>query len=574
MAFLLRKIQPLTSNSITKRSQFLLHTTVQSPQNRGTVITSICNSLSNGSSWDSLTEEFSSVQWTNPLIQKVLLQLKEPTNAKKALSFFHWSAKQMLIQHGVSTYCITVHILVKAKLVKDAKALLQSVLENPMNGEGINSVDEASLTGKGGEYEVGNSRLFNVLEALLDSYVVVDSVPFVFDLFMQTCAKLRMFDNVVSACELLDEHGFGLSVISYNTLFHVIQKSDKPFLVWDVYEHMIKKRMYPNEVTYRILTSALSKEGKLMRFINVVERIHGKRCSSPGVVVNTCLVFQMISEDRIEDGLTLLKRLSQKNMILDTVVLSLVTFAKLKMGDVDGAWEIYEGMCKRGFENNCFVITLFIEAYSKEGRIKEAIGLMQEIENMKLKPFEDTFNHLIEGCSQVGYWEESLEFCRRMIDTGLVPSVSVFNKTVEMIGEIGHIKLADELLTVLVDKGFIPDVNTYSLLISGYKKLSNVEGILKLYHEMVYRALSPSASIFCTLIVTLCQHGRVREADEYLLQMKANSLAPQSYVYEALVASHLEKGNNARAHQLDEEMATRGLKKLKHQCSIPMDDEP
>lgn len=564
MAFFFRKIQPSTSNSVSNWSQFLLHTTVKPPQNKGTIITSICNSLSNGSSWDSLTEDFGSVQWTNQLIQKVLLRLKEPTNAKKALSFFHWSAKQMHIQHGISTYCVTVHILVKAKLVKDAKALLESILKNPINGEGTNAVHEASLTRKGREYEIGNSRLFNVLEVLLDSYAVVDSVPFVFDLFMQTCAKLRMFDNVVDACELLDEHGFGLSVISYNTLFHVIQKSDKPFLVWDVYEHMIKKRMYPNEVTYRILTSALSKEGKLVRFMNVVERIHGKRCSSPGVVVNTCLVFQMISEDRIEDGLILLKRLSQKSMILDTVSFSLVTFAKLKMGDVDGAWEIYEGMCKRGFENNCFVITLFIEAYSKEGRIKEAIGLMQQIENMKLKPFEDTFNHLIEGCSQVGYWEESLDFCRRMINMGLVPSVSVFNNMVGMISEIGDIKLADELLTVLVDKGFVPDVDTYSLLISGYKKVSHVEGILKLYHEMVYKSLSPSASIFCTLIVTLCQHGRVREADEYLLQMKANSLAPLSYVYEALVASHLEKGNNARAHQLCEEMARRGLKKLKH----------
>lgn len=560
MAFFLRKIQP--SHSITKWSRFLLHTTVEPSQNKGTIITSICNSLSNGLSWDSLTEEFSSVQWTNPLIHKVLVQLKEPMNAKKALSFFHWSAKQMHIQHGISTYCITVHILVKAKLVKDAKALLESILENPINGESTN----ATLTRKVREYEVslqGNSRLFDVLEALLDSYVVVDSVPFVFDLFMQTCAKLRMFDNVVDACELLDEYGFRLSVISYNTLLHVMQKSDKPFLVWDVYEHMIKKRMYPNEVTYRILASALSKEGKLVRFMNVVERIHGKRCSSPGVVVNTCLVFQMITEDRIEDGLILLKRLSQKNMILDTVCLSLVTFAKLKMGDVDAAWEIYEGMCKRGFENNCFVITLFIEAYSKEGRIKEAIGLMQEIENMKLKPFEETFNHLIEGCSRAGYWEESLEFCRRMINMGLVPSVPVFNKMVGTISKIGDIKLADELLTVLVDKGFIPDVDTYSLLIGGYKKLSNVEGILKLYHEMVYRSVSPSASIFCTLIVTLCQHGRVREADEYLLQMKANSLAPQSYLYEALVASHVEKGNNARAHQLYEEMTRMGLKNFK-----------
>ena len=64
-----------------------------------------------------------------------------------------------------------------------------------------------------------------------------------------------MYDNIVDACEFVDKHGFELSVVSYNNLLHVIQKSSK----WDVYEHTIKKRMSPNEVTFRIMANALSK---------------------------------------------------------------------------------------------------------------------------------------------------------------------------------------------------------------------------------------------------------------------------------------------------------------------------
>lgn len=347
MAFLFSKIKTPTSDSVNKLRQFL-HTIVELPQRKDSIVTCICNSLSKGLSWDSLTKEFSLVQFINPIIQKVLLQLKEPSNAKKALNFFHWSAKQMNFQHGIYTYCITLHILVKAKLVKDAKALLECILMNPINSKGVDTMPAASVTTecseKGQEYGISlehDPLLLNILQSLLDTYVIADSIPFVFDLFMQTCAKLRMLDNILDACKLMDEHGFGLSGISYNTILHVIQKSDKPFLVWDVYEHMIKKRMHPNEVTFAIMVSALRKEGKLVRYLNVVERIHGKRCSSPGVVVNTCLVFQIIEEGRIEDGLVLLKRLSQKNMILDTVSFSMVTFAKLKMGNLDAAWEIY-----------------------------------------------------------------------------------------------------------------------------------------------------------------------------------------------------------------------------------------
>ena len=44
------------------------------------------------------------------IVEKVLLELKEPTNAKRALAFFHWSAQRKKFEHGNWSYCITIHI--------------------------------------------------------------------------------------------------------------------------------------------------------------------------------------------------------------------------------------------------------------------------------------------------------------------------------------------------------------------------------------------------------------------------------------------------------------------------------
>ncbi|KAL3524995.1 hypothetical protein ACH5RR_013367 [Cinchona calisaya] len=547
MAFLLSKIQPPLCRSIIKSTQVLLQTRqciTQSNEDKDAIFSSILESLNKGLNWDSLTKKFSSVKLTNPIIQQVLLQLKEPINAKQALKFFHWSAQHMHFQHGISNYCITVHILVKARLFKDAKALLESVL---VYKKSINDVP----------YDMFN----NVLDSLLDSYEVADSIPIVFDLFVQTCGKLRMIDNVVDGCRILDENGFGLSVISYNTLLHVMQKSEKKtFLVWSLYEHMIEKRIYPNEVTYSILISALGKEGRLKRFLDLVDRMHGKKCSSPGVVVNTCLVFGMIDEGKIGDGMNLLKRMLQKNMIPDTISFSLGIMGKVRTGDLDAAWEVYEEMHKRGFEGNSFLSTLFIGAYCKERKIEEAIVLMQEMDDLGMKPYDETFNHLIEGCSRTGYLEESLKFCQRMINMGLLPSCLAFNNMIGMLCSNGEAKQADEMLTVLLEKGFVPDENTYSYLANGYMKLGNVAGILKLYYEMEYKSLSPSSSFLSSLIICLYQHGRVREADKYLFMLKARSLTLGLHSYETLFASHLEKGDKTRAQPFYEEMVRNGLK--------------
>ncbi|KAK4486886.1 hypothetical protein RD792_006194 [Penstemon davidsonii] len=441
----------------------------------------------------------------------------------------------MHLQHGISNYCITIHILVKSRLTKDAKALLESVLTNK-------------------DFSDGNDKVFLVLNSLIESYEVVDSVPFVFDLFVQTCAKLRMVNGVLDACKLLFDNGFVLSVTSFNTLLHVMQKSDMPRLVWGVYEHMIDTRIYPNEVSLRIMVNALCKEGTLEKFVDIVDRMHGKRCSVPRVIVNTCLVYQMIEEDRIEDGLVLLKRMLQKNMILDTISYLLVIFAKIKMGNLNDAQEIYDEMLKRGFDQNSFVCSLFVGKYSEEGRIDEAIGLLEEMENLGFTPLSESFNKLIEGCSTNGRLEDSLKFCKKMIKMGIIPSCSTINKMFEKLCNNGNSKKADEIFTIMVDKGFVPDENIYSNLIAGYCKDGDIEAAIKLLFEMEYRSISPNVLGLSSLIVMFCKNGRLREAEKYFEMMKARSSLPSSSVYESLISGYLKKGDKKRAHQLHCEM--------------------
>lgn len=494
----------------------LIHTLSQPKINYNNGITSIIDSLHRGESWKTLSEKFGSVKFTNTLVANVLLQLKEPINSRKALKFFHWTGKETNFEHGLSCYCLIIHILVKGGLIKDAKAMFVSVLAK-------DSFD-------------GNPPVFAVLNSLIESYGIVDSVPLVFDLFVQTCAKLRIVDDIVDACEFLYDNGYVLSVISFNTLLHVLQKSENVDLVWGVYELMIRRRECPNDVTMRIMVSALCKEGKLERFLSIVDRMHGRRCSNPRLIVNTCLVYEMIEKDRVGDGLVLLKYMVQKNMIFDTISYSLVVFAKVKMGNLDAAKEIYEEMLKRGFEENAYVCSLFIGAYCEEGRIDEAIGLLEEMEQLGFKPSDKAFNQLIKGCSSNGRLDNSLEFCKQMMRIGLLPSCSAVNEMFEMLCENGKTKSADEMLTVLLDKGFAPDENTFSHLVFGYCKDDDKEGLTKLLFEMEYRSISPSRSL-SSAIISLCNCGRLKEALKYLEIMKAHALVPSPNVYEALIGN-------------------------------------
>ncbi|XP_040993742.1 pentatricopeptide repeat-containing protein At1g66345, mitochondrial [Juglans microcarpa x Juglans regia] len=500
-------------------------------------VDSICSSFRRGWNWDRLTQKFDTFQLNDLIVEKVLLELKEPNDAKRALAFFHWSAQRKTIEHGIRSYCITIHILVRARLLMDARALLESVLKK----------------------SVGYSLPFSIVDILLSSYKITASSPFVFDLLIQAYAKLRMFDIAFDACHYLEEHGFSLSLISFNALIHVVQKSDQVPLVWKIYEHMIQKRIYPNEVTIRTMTSALCKEGQLQKYVDILDQIHGKKCS-PSVIVNTSLVLRILEERRVEHGMVLLKRMLQKNMILDTIAYSLIVHAKIKLGDLESAYKAYEEMLKRGFQANSFIYTLFIGAHCKEGKIKEAHCLMQEMENMDLKPNEESFDLLIEGCAKAGKLEESLRYCEQMLERRLVPSRWAFNEMVGKLCQSGDVEQANAMLTILLDKGFLPDEVTYSHLIDGYGSKGEIDEVLKLYYEIEYKSLSPVLLVYKSLIRSLCLCGKLEEAEKYLRKLKERSLVPTVCIYDTLIASYSEKGDRTRVLHLQNEMISLGLK--------------
>ncbi|GAV84732.1 LOW QUALITY PROTEIN: PPR domain-containing protein, partial [Cephalotus follicularis] len=278
-----------------------------------------------------------SVELNDSLVKTVLLELKEPTDAKCALGFFHWSAQRKGFEHGLWSYSLAIHILVQARMFMDAKALLESILKK--------SVGDSSRFLVVVDAEILPSTVPHV-------YKITDSNPFVFDLLVQAYAKFRMFE-VGFDVHYLEEREISLSINSFNSLIHFVRKSDQHSLVRKIYEHMLQRRTYSNELTKRSTISVLCKKGKL-EAVNMLDRIHGKRCST-SVIVNTSLIFMIVVDGRIEESVASMKRMLLKNMIFDSIAYSLIVYAKVKLGNLDSAWEVYEEMLKRVF-NAIFLV--------------------------------------------------------------------------------------------------------------------------------------------------------------------------------------------------------------------------
>ncbi|KAH7533807.1 hypothetical protein FEM48_Zijuj04G0170900 [Ziziphus jujuba var. spinosa] len=397
MSFVRGLIPSLVSKSIKSRTHLQLIHTETAPND---VVNAVCDSLRTGRNWDTLTRKFGSVNLDELVVKQVLLELKEPVDAKRALGFFHLSAHGRFQQHGLQSYCILIHILVRAGLNLDARALLESVY-----------------------------------------------------------AKLRMFEIGFDVCCYWDEHGFSLDLSSFNIRFML-------------FKNLIKK---------------------LKERVDILDRIHGKRCS-PSVIVNTSLVLRVLEEGRIEASMVLLKRMLHKNMVLDAIAYSLIVNAKVKIGNLRSAYEVFEEMLKRGFLPNSFIYTLFIGVHCKEGGIEEANCMMQEMENMGLKPYGDTYIFLIEGKN--GEIREVLKLYYEMEYKSMSPGLPIFQSLIKSLCQCGKLEEAEKYLGIMKDHSLVPSECLYKTLIAGYIAKGNRERTLFLYNEMVSKGLRPNCPYF------------------------------------------------------------------------------
>ncbi|KAK4602372.1 hypothetical protein RGQ29_011427 [Quercus rubra] len=460
-----RIIPSLVSISVKNSSSLCVH----SPQsvvakfihgcteaNIDTVVNSICGSFRKGCNWDILTQNFDSVRLNDLIVEKVLLELKEPTDAKRALAFFHWSAQRKKFEHGNWSYCITIHILVQARLLTDARALLESVLKK----------------------NAGSHLRFSVVDSLLSSYKITVSTPFVFDLLVQAYAKLRMFEIAFDVCRYLEEHGFSSSLISFNTLIHVVQKSYQVPLVWKIYEHLIQNRTYPNEVTIRTMISALCKEGHLQKYVDILDRIHGVHCK----------------EGRIAEAHCLMKEMEDLGLKPYSECFDLLIEGCAKAGKLEESLMNCEKMLERRLVPSCWAFNDMVGKLSENGNVEQANAMLTILLDKGFLPDEITYSHLIEGYGKKGEFHEVVKLYYEIENRSLSPGLLVYMSMIRSLCLSGKVEEAEKYLRIMKERSLAPTACIYETLIASHSKKGDRTRALHLQHEMFSLGLKPSCS--------------------------------------------------------------------------------
>ncbi|KAG2299480.1 hypothetical protein Bca52824_035952 [Brassica carinata] len=170
-----------------------------------------------------------------------------PVHGKLALKFLKWIVKQPGLEPDnlLHLFCITTHILVRARMYDPARHILKE-LSRMMGND--------------------NKPSF-VFSALMTTYRLCNSNPAVFDILIRVYIKEGRFQESLEVFRLMGLYGFNPSVYTCNAMLGSIVKSDGDDVsVWSFLKEMLKRKICPDVATFNILINVLCAEGNKKLF--------------------------------------------------------------------------------------------------------------------------------------------------------------------------------------------------------------------------------------------------------------------------------------------------------------------
>jgi pentatricopeptide repeat protein len=315
------------------------------------MIQTICAVVVKGH-WNNLLKPKIGSSLTSTTIHQVLLQLSLYSRGPWLLSweFFKWVESVANYKHTLQSSWTMVNILAKHKHFKTAQDLLEKIAHK----------DFLSST--------------SVLNALVRNYDDPDVNSHVLSWLVIFYGKSKMTQDAMQVFEFMRVHRLQPHLHACTVLLNCLVRDRMTDMVWKVFKKMVRVGVVPNIHVYNVLVHACCKSGDVEKAEGLLSEMELK-CIFPDLFTYNTLISLYCKRSMHYEALAVQDRMETGGVSPD-----IVTFNSLIYG------------------------------FSREGRMREALRLFQEIKGAT--PNHVTYTTLIDGHLRVNDLEESFKIAQ------------------------------------------------------------------------------------------------------------------------------------------------------------------
>ncbi|KAE9600766.1 hypothetical protein Lal_00011344 [Lupinus albus] len=250
----------------------------------------------------------------------------------------------------------------------------------------------------------------------------------------------------------------------------------------------------------------------------------------------------------------LIEEMRQENSLFITpqvFVILMRRFASARM--VHKAIEVLDEMPKYGCEPDEYVFGCLLDALCKNGSIKEAASLFEDM-RFRFPPTVKHFTSLLYGWCREGKLIEAKHVLVQMKDAGIEPDIVVYNNLLSGYALAGKLGDAYHLLNEMRTKGCEPNATSYTILIQSLCKHDKLEEAMRIFVEMQRNGCEADTVTYTTLISGFCKWGKIERGYQLLGQMIQQGHSPNQLTYQHIMLAHEKKEELEKCMELVKEM--------------------
>ncbi|XP_019185114.1 PREDICTED: putative pentatricopeptide repeat-containing protein At5g65820 [Ipomoea nil] len=235
----------------------------------------------------------------------------------------------------------------------------------------------------------------------------------------------------------------------------------------------------------------------------------------------------------------------------EVFVILMRRFASARM--VKKAIEVLDEMPKYGCEPDEYVFGCLLDALCKNGSVKEASTLFEEMK-FRFKPTIKQFTSLLYGWCKEGKLMQAKVVLVRMRDAGFEPDIVVYNNLLNGYAVAGKMAHAFDLLQEMRRKSCYPNATSFTIVIQALCSQAKMEEAMRVFMDMERSGTEADVVTYTTLISGFCKLGKTDQGYELLDRMIQKGYMPNQTTYLHVMLAHEKNEELEECMELIKEM--------------------
>ncbi|XP_028102736.1 pentatricopeptide repeat-containing protein At4g01030, mitochondrial-like [Camellia sinensis] len=289
----------------------------------------------------------------------------------------------------------------------------------------------------------------------------------------------------------------------------------------------------PNSSSITSVLEAISE----LSFLNLGKEIHSyviRNGPDYDVYVGTSLLDMYVKNNNLTYAQAVFNGMKNRNVFAWNSLISGYSFK----GQFKDAVKLLNQMDNERIKPDLVTYNGLVSGYSMWGHNKEALAMIHQIKVSGLIPNVVTWTALISGCAQKGNYKDALEFSIQMQGEGIRPNSATISSLLQACAGLSSLQNGKEIHCVGIRNSFTEDVFVTTALIDMYSKC----GSLNTAHEVFRTIQRKTLASWNCMIMGFAIYSRGKEAISIFDEMRAAGVQPDAITFTALLSGCKHSG--------------------------------